>query len=103
MDYKEKVIALLNSQELSQEQKEKLEEIFPELKKESEDEDMRKEIINFLKHYPNIIVKKERRNDWVAWLEKKNQGEHEAVPVWMPKFLDELRSKKNYFDHKVLE
>jgi hypothetical protein len=31
MDYKEKVIALLNSKELSQEQKEKLESIFPEL------------------------------------------------------------------------
>lgn len=37
MDYKEKVIALLNSQELSKEQKEKLENIFPELK-ESEGE-----------------------------------------------------------------
>ena len=36
MDYKEKVIALLNSKELSKEQKGKLEEIFPELK-ESED------------------------------------------------------------------
>ena len=48
MDYKEKVIALLNSQELSKEQKEKLENIFPELK-ESEDKIMRKAIIQFTK------------------------------------------------------
>ena len=41
MDYKEKVIALLKSQELSKEQKEKLENIFPELK-ESEDERIRR-------------------------------------------------------------
>ena len=37
MYYKEKVIDLLNSKELTKEQKEKLKEIFPELK-ESEDE-----------------------------------------------------------------
>ena len=86
MDYKEKVIALLNSQELSKEQKEKLENIFPELK-ESEDERIRKELIEnfkwFCGDYPettkwgkddNLLVK-----DIIAWLEKqsnKKQVEH---------------------------
>ena len=40
----------------------------------------------------------------IAWLEK--QGEQKPVPDWMPKFLDELRSKKNYFDwdeHRDIE
>jgi len=37
---------------------------------------------------------------------KEKQGEQKHVPYWMPKFLDELRSKKNYFDwdeHKDIE
>lgn len=36
----------------------------------------------------------------------EKQGEQKSVPDWMPKFLDELRSKKNYFDwdeHKDIE
>lgn len=48
------------------------EEIFPELA-ESENERIRKEIINYFEHYPNIIVKRERKRDWIAWLER--QGE----------------------------
>ena len=52
----------------------------------------------------------ERRNvskkifPYVELLEKR--GEQNLVPDWMPKFLDELRSKKNYFDwneHKDIE
>lgn len=67
MNYKEKVIALLNSQELSKEQKEKLEGIFPELR-ESEDEKIRKEIISYIKSSGAVTNQK-----WIAWLEK--QGE----------------------------
>lgn len=64
MDYKEKVIALLNSQELSKEQKEKLEIIFPELK-ESEDERMRKNLYKCLRYYvPNDIAE-----EYIEWLE----------------------------------
>ena len=40
---------------------------------ESEDERIREEIINYFEHYPNIIVKRERKSDYIAWLEK--QGE----------------------------
>ena len=78
MNYKEKVIALLNSKELSQEQKEGLEKIFPELK-ESEDERIKKAIklmYSFLPNKPKYIgdVSVE---DMFAWLEK--QGEQKSV------------------------
>lgn len=69
MDYKEKVIALLNSQELSKEQKEKLENIFPELK-ESEGERIRKAIIRILKGETGY-TSKEDTDKYVAWLEKQ--------------------------------
>lgn len=83
MDYKEKVIALLNDQELSKEQKEKLENIFPELK-ESEDERIRKELIEQVAYIiPNddelddelntLPTYQKRIDKYRAWLEK--QGE----------------------------
>ena len=71
MDYKEKVIALLKSQELSKEQKEKLENIFPELK-ESEDEKVRKDIISYIQ-VANQVIPQFQKDKWIAWLEK--QGE----------------------------
>ena len=82
MDYKEKVIALLNSQELSKEQKEKLESIFPELK-ESEDERIRKALRERIINYdPNneILIKEEgiSQKQFLAWIEK--QGEQK--PFW---------------------
>ena len=45
-------------------------QVFPELKEESEDERIRKEIINYFEHHPNIIVKRERKSDYIAWLER---------------------------------
>ena len=48
-----------------------LEEIFPELKEESEDEKTRKEIIEY---FENCNIK---HLDWIAWLEK--QGEKKPV------------------------
>jgi len=80
MDYKEKVIALLNSQELSKEQKEKLENIFPELA-ESEDEITRKSLIRFLKSpFVNKNITDEKVAPWIAWIEK--QGEQKQT--WKP-------------------
>ena len=79
MDYKEKVIALLNSQELSKEQKEKLEEIFPILK-ESEDE--RTWIINYLSNRElnsSIIAEKENLKKAIAWLEKQIEKDEEIL------------------------
>ena len=70
MDYKEKVIALLKGKELSKDQKEKLENIFPELK-ESEDEKMKKEIVRFIQmEVEDEIV----GNKWISWLEKQNSN-----------------------------
>ena len=75
MDYKEKVIALLNSKELSKEQKEKLEDIFPELS-ESEDERIRKALIRYFTlsdehaYYEACGVS---YKDIVDWLEKQSE------------------------------
>ena len=70
MDYKEKVIALLKSNNVTYEQKEKLKEIFPELK-ESEDEGIRKSIIAILNNY--VDNSNTFKPKMIAWLEK--QGE----------------------------
>ncbi len=90
--------------------KDSFEAVFPELKEneESEGEKIREKLIDTFNFYgpamnsPYLLGI--NRNDIVAWLEK--QGEQKLVPDWMPKFLDELRSKKNYFDwceHKDIE
>lgn len=85
MDYKEKVIAILNSQELSKEQKEKLENIFPELK-ESDDEKVKRIIYSIVTkmsfHVHDIFTEEEFQcfDAWChTWLEKqdnKKQIEH---------------------------
>lgn len=87
MDYKEKVIALLNSQELSKEQKEKPEDIFPELR-ESEDERIKTFIRGLLLPHiadshiegDKIVHNKDIDNyrKALAWLEK--QGEQKPNP-----------------------
>lgn len=87
MNYKEKVIALLNSQELSKEQKEKLESIFPELS-ESEDERIRKEILDYIikgseSLYDVQQYGKEKFEKWIAWLEKqKIEKQGKQNPAW---------------------
>ena len=82
MDYKEKVIALLSNRELSKEQKEKLENIFPELK-ENEEERMLEMAIKAV-HAPEAqsCIKSWGINpdDVIAWLEK--QGEQKQT--WEP-------------------
>lgn len=87
-----------------------LQDLFPELK-QSEGRRIRKDLIDFLEELfklgKNTNFDKWSKSDcaeWCVWLEK--QGEPKPVPDWMPKFLDELRSKKNYFDweeHKDIE
>ena len=80
MDYKEKVIALLNSQELSKEQKEKLENIFPELA-ESEDERIGNFLIDFIKVCAWTDKKDQgwpSREDCIAWLEKNKRKFEES-------------------------
>ena len=75
---------------------EDIEDAFPELV-ESEDEKVRKALIEYFNEQCDM-------SNWngiygyqvVSWLEK--QGKQKPVPDWMPKFLDELRLKKNNFD-----
>ena len=88
MDYKEKIIELLNSKELSEEQIKKLEDIFPELKNSnSNDERIRKAMIEFFsKHcnyetYFGVTVK-----NILNWLNKRdinllNNEEYQTLPV----------------------
>lgn len=81
--------------------------IFPELY-ESEDERIRKKCIELIKRViPSGDSQSQESKeilDCVAYLEE--QKEQKPIPDWMPKFLDELRSKKNYFDwdeHRDIE
>lgn len=78
--------------------------IFPELS-ENEDERIRKGLVNFLQSpFIKDNLTDEKVAPWLSYLEK--QKEQKPTPDWMPKFLDELRSKKNYFDwdeHRDIE
>ena len=80
--------------------------IFPKLAV-SEDEKIRKAIgyaIGQSTHSDGTLINGVSSEEALDWLEK--QGEQNPVPDWMPKFLDELRLKKNYFDwdeHKAIE
>lgn len=93
MDYKEKIIALLNDKELSQEQKEKLEYIFPELKeselKESEDERIRKALVRF--HKSTIDIDGIKGADILAWIEKQGEPKQE----WSDEDENYLQSAEN--------
>ena len=116
--------------------KEELECIFPELRESKDEkirkaiidffsEPGRKEyilngftvddIIAWLKKQGNLMKALQTSNAEIGELIEENyylkeqlekQGEQEPVPDWMPKFLDELRSKKHYFDwdeHRDIE
>lgn len=74
MDYKEKVIALLNSQELSKEQKEKLENIFPELQENKDDRIVRC-LLNYFNHvrYNGLDLKGTDVDEVIVWLEKQSK------------------------------
>lgn len=86
MNYKEKVIALLNGQELSKEQKEKLENIFPELK--NEDEIIRKWLIWYFRQYridgmEVVYANSLKVDDILAWIEKQRKKQDKsALEVW---------------------
>jgi hypothetical protein len=60
-----------------------LEYVFHELK-ESKDEKIRKELIQYLKDYPNLPNGQYSRNDFFTWLEK--QGNQKSTDKIKPKF-----------------
>lgn len=87
MDYKEKIIRYMNSDEVDQQNKSMLANLFPELVK-SEDEGIRKEIISHFNetidnirseetvpHDAKVLVGKMQK--WIDWLEK--QGEQKPA------------------------
>ena len=114
--------------------KQQMEIVFPQLA-ESEDERIRKMLIKYFKELKVDSFINLEIPDILAWLEKQKvntegdfargydcgyecglnshgaewfekQKEQKPTPNWMPKFLDELRSKKNYFDwdeHRDIE
>ncbi len=86
-DYKKRLTGILEGTELSEDQKAKLEEIFPELK-ESEDERISKILIRVIKElakgYDNVAAGLSLQ-DAVAWLEKKGakgSGKETPLSVW---------------------
>lgn len=73
MDYKERIIDILTNKELTSEQEKQLETIFPELA-ESEDEKIRKELLNHLKEGAEGYEPAGSSEDyarWLAWIEKQ--------------------------------
>ena len=76
--------------------REKLEEFFPELK-ESEDERIRKEIIEYITRYKDCITDKEY-DSWVAWLEK--QGKQNPAEWHRENELTEFEKTMIQFSHE---
>lgn len=80
-----------------------IEEVFPELK-ESEDERVRKELINFFKNHMDSVYEEISDNNVViAWLEK--QGEQKPTDKVEPKFKvgDKIRRKTTSFYDKDMQ
>lgn len=103
MDYKEKVIALLNSQELSKEQKEKLKHIFPEFIK-SKDERIKEALIEHIKSnrdVPFYLFRWFSPNDIIKWLIKQG-NQKDVLLKWseedneiLDKIVNSLMSAEN--------
>lgn len=68
--------------------KETIEYIFPELR-ESEDEKIRKEIIQFLQLPHPQFVGKRNYEEWIAWLEKQDTK--------LQEYINEERNKKDFY------
>lgn len=82
MDYKEKVIELLKSNNVTEEQKAKLRDVFPELK-ESEDERIKKALKNLVENCnrSSTIDGEISKADTIAWIEKKDEQKPTAEDV----------------------
>ena len=112
MDYKEKYEQALerckeefnfNNLAYSHEEiKQKLKHVFPELK-ESEDERIRKEILNVFKQLDECTTICGRNYDyakWIAWLEKQDPNRLEKEIELAYKTADEMQYKRGYEDAK---
>ncbi len=109
MDYKKKIIALMNDNELSQDKKEKLMQIFPELA-ESEDERIKKGIKSILEHYkesgevvcpyPFVSI-----DEALAWLEKQGESNlTKKAVIWLESVnLDYYQIREGVFSKELVE
>lgn len=97
MDYKEKYeMALERAKNLHKDaidmgeniRAKQCEIIFPELKEESEDEKVRKEIVEYLK--------KNLRLEWATWLEKQDPKKHEEELEKAYKTADKVQYRRGY-------
>ena len=74
--------------------------IFPELKeKESEDEKIRKSLINFLKS-PFVNITDKKVAPWIAWLEKQGENKSTEDKTVLAKYASELKESE---DEKIRE
>ena len=71
-----------------------LERIFPELKEEDDDEKIKKDLIQWVDEFPDIIWRGHYKKDIIAWLEK--QG-------YKDKLIQELGEYKVKYTQEVLE
>ena len=71
-----------------------LERIFPELKEEDDDERIKKDLIQWVDEFPDIIWRGHYKKDIIAWLEK--QGDKD-------KLIQELGEYKVKYTQEVLE
>ena len=81
--------------------------LFPELK-ESEDERIRKELIQYLKDYPNLPNGQCCRDDFFAWLEKQRQdksilSEEDIAFIELIKGILHFHHKNGIFDTSGIE
>lgn len=85
--------------------REAFETLIPEFK-ESEDERTRKELLEVIRHCYEDGGYALCTDDYKKYSDYLEKQEQKPTPDWMPKFLDELRSKKHYFDwdeHRDIE
>ena len=105
MNYKEKIINILTRGELTSEQEEQLEKIFPELA-ENEDEKIRKALISVLKSdFENdTTIHDISVSDIIAWLEKQSEPKEYTFKS-LPRLLDmiEPTSKAKAYCQKLID
>ena len=92
MDDKERLRLAKEALDSGSYDKETIEYIFPELREESEDERIRKDIIAYIE-IANQILPQFQKDKWIAWLEKQGEQKHKIQPKF--KIGDIIRFKGN--------
>ena len=75
--------------------KEVAEFVFPELK-ESEDERIKEDLIQWINEFPDVIWRGHNTKDVIAWLEKQDPKKHEEELEKAYKTADEVQYRRGY-------